>query len=148
MHTRKRLAAAVLLLLAAVSCIGARSATVVVQADEAWQATGVEAMAGETVVIEVTEGSWTRWLGTAPHNGGEGSNYTCASVVEASLCVEPLPDYPAGALIGRIGSSVFGVGTSATITARDDGEVFLRMNDDDQALDDNEGALTVEVTVE
>lgn len=59
----------------------------------------------------------------------------------------PLPDVPGGALIGRIGKDgePFFVGDSFDVRARRAGRLFLRIDDD--VLSDNEGHVTVEVTI-
>jgi hypothetical protein len=63
-------------------------------------------------------------------------------------CVEPLPDFPAGALVGRIGGETFGVGKGVTLVAEQTGMLELRINDGDDGLDDNDGELTVQIRLE
>ena len=56
----------------------------------------------------------------------------------------PLPNVPAGALIGRIGNSApFGIGDRATINMPASGQLFLGINDDHMA--DNEGGYRVTI---
>src|SRR5258706_16017883 len=76
-------------------------AIVVVDAKESWQTTNIFIEKG--VSIKVVDGKWTEWKGTRPYNTGLGSDYICAHVMQAERCIEPIPDYPSGALIGKIG---------------------------------------------
>src|SRR5262249_53565353 len=54
-----------------------------------------------------------------------------------------LSGYPFGKLIGRVGSWVFPVGKGAKLTAQQDGELRLLMNDRIGYYGDNSGALRV-----
>jgi len=58
----------------------------------------------------------------------------------------PLPAQLAGALIGRIGTTEFGIGNQASITAPASGRLFLGVNDDHLA--DNQGQFEVFVSVQ
>jgi hypothetical protein len=60
-----------------------------------WQTTGLFINENTTL----TDGQWTYWPNHAPYNAGEGWTYICVQVVAAAQCVEPLPEFPAGALI-------------------------------------------------
>ena len=124
------------------------SVKVGIDAREGWQSTGVVVKEGMRLKIEVINGRWTRWKDTESYNTGQGGEYTCAEVIPADQCAEPLPDFPAGGLIGQIGNQVFGVGRDSTVVARQKGVLRLRINDGDDGLHDNDGQLTVEVTVE
>lgn len=55
------------------------------------------------------------------------------------------PDTRVGALVGRIGNSVFHVGQSNKITAPAEGYLYLGMNDDPNTTSDNAGKVFVEV---
>jgi len=68
--------------------------------------------------------------------------------MEASGCVEPLPEFPAGGLIGKIGNQPFGIGKSEPLIVEKTGLLYLRVNDADIGLYDNGGELVVEVSVE
>lgn len=56
-----------------------------------------------------------------------------------------LPRTPAGALIGRVGSTPFAIGSLSTVVAPASGQLFLGVNDD--GFSDNQGAFQVTVTV-
>jgi len=100
------------------------------------------------VSIEVTNGEWTYWSGIQPYNSGEGGNYICAAAMPASQCVEPLPDFPVGGLIGKIGSQTFGIGRYLTLLAEQPGTLWLRINDGDGGLHDNAGELVIDISAQ
>ncbi len=114
-----------------------------VDARERWQATGARVVAGAAIMIEVTDGTWTHWAGSAPRNPGTGGDYICAESMPRELCLEPLPEAPQGALVGRIGGALFAVGSRTTLSAPTSGLVALRINDADGGLGDNDGELAV-----
>lgn len=125
------------------------AASTIVQVDGglSWQVTGVVVEANETLVVEVVDGEWSSQAGVSPYNNGTGTGYICADFLPPEDCVEPLPEAPQGALIGRIGNHVFEVGSGTTLVAQQEGELALRMNDDDDGLFDNEGVLTVDINI-
>jgi hypothetical protein len=126
----------------------ATATTMTVVAGRGWQETGVTVAAGQTVSVEVIDGLWTHWSGEVPANPGTGGvYYVCADFLPAEQCVEPLPDFPAGTLIGRIGRHVFGIGQSGSVVVADAGTLELRVNDGDVGLGDNAGSLTVRIVV-
>jgi hypothetical protein len=99
------------------------------------------------VRVDVIEGAWTHFRDQAPYNSGMGGDYICAEATLSSACIEPLPEFPQGGLVGRIGSQTFGVGESVSLIAPAAGPLHLRINDADEGLYDNDGVLTVRVTV-
>lgn len=108
-----------------------------------WQDTKAIVLAGQRLRIRVVGGSWTHWKGTAPYQGGEGTGYVCGR----PACVEPMPEVGNGSLIGRIGSQMFPIGSGAELTAAESGTLSLAINDGFDGLRDNDGVLTVEVTI-
>ncbi len=123
-------------------------ATVVVDAKEGWQTTNILVEKGTSIKINVIDGEWTEWKGERPYNTGEGSNYICARTMKPERCVEPLPDYPSGALIGKLDSQILRIGEDASFKAEHSGTLLLRINDPDVGLYDNDGTLIVEVVIE
>jgi hypothetical protein len=106
-----------------------------------WQSVGVILHGGDRFTIKA-EGEWL-YTPVGDYNGPEGHKTYWAPDFY------PLPGGPrAGCLIGRIGESgqPFYVGRRYVSTAVSDGTLYLRINDD--ILGDNQGALTVVVTVE
>ena len=58
-------------------------------------------------------------------------------------CCEPLPTARRSALIGQIADQIFFIGNGGTFSAPADGHLLLRINDCDEGLYDNSGALQV-----
>jgi hypothetical protein len=67
--------------------------------------------------------------------------------MKAENCVEPVPDFPSGALVGRIDRQILKIGADGRFTANESGVLQLRMNDGDNGLYDNNGVLTVEIVI-
>lgn len=109
-----------------------------------WQDTGISIDANEMINLEVISGLWTHQVGVAPYNNGIGGSYICTDYLPPEICVEPMPEVPQGALIGKIGSHRFAIGSGTTITAQQSGNLYLRIND--AGLYDNDGILTVKIT--
>ena len=120
-------------------------AKVLVDAREAWQTTNLFVEKGVIVHIKVLDGEWTEWKGVREDNLGDGSGYICAQTMKVENCVEPVPDFSSGALIGRIDRQILKIGAEGIFTAAQSGVLQLRMNDADIGLHDNNGALTAEV---
>ncbi len=123
------------------------TATTQVNAALPWQATGIIITATEEVEIAVTSGQWTHWLGQRPYNNGIGEDYICANIMPADQCTEPLPEARKGSLIGQVGTHIFAIGSSTTLNSPQSGELYLRINDEDAGLFDNDGVLTVTVSI-
>lgn len=119
-----------------------------IYAREGWQSSGVWVKPGYRVEIQVIDGVWTHWDGTAPYNKGTGGGYVCGKVMDPDDCVEPLPAYSTGGLIGRVGEEVFGIGNGTIWKSTESGRLELRINDGDVGLYDNDGKLTVEVHIQ
>jgi hypothetical protein len=122
-------------------------AKVLVDAHEAWQDTNMFVEKGMTVQIKVLGGEWTEWAGVRVDNSGNGSDYICAKTMKTANCIEPAPDFPSGALIGRIDRQILKFGADGIFTAAHSGVLQLRMNDADTGLHDNNGVLTVEIVL-
>ena len=130
--------------------ISSRSIIVEVFADKGWQNTGVELIENDQVTVEYISGKWTNWIGhNQPYDGNGPPNvYICAQWMDANKCMEPIPTFPAGTLIGRVGQQLIGIGNRATFITESAGILELRMNDGDDGLYDNEGYITVQITVQ
>ncbi len=121
---------------------------VTVSATQGWQDTGINIQPGMAVTVEVIAGQWTHWTGTKPYNPGDGDiYYICADHMAASQCVEPVPDFAQGGLIGRIDGEAFGIGSVGEIFLQESGNLYLRINDGDDGLFDNDGELTVRISL-
>jgi len=130
--------------------ISSRSITVEVFAYKGWQNTGVELIENDQVTVEYISGKWTNWIGhNQPYDGNGPPNvYICAQWMDANKCVEPIPTFPAGTLIGRVGQQLIGIGNRATFIAESAGVLELRINDSDKGLHDNAGYIIVQITVQ
>jgi hypothetical protein len=121
---------------------------VTVSATQSWQDTHVYIRAGMGVFVEVIAGQWTHWMGTKPYNPGDGDiYYVCADAMAASQCLEPVPGFAQGGLVGKINDQVFGIGSVGEIYLQENGNLYLRINDGDDGLFDNDGELTVRITL-
>ncbi|MCS7260533.1 MAG: hypothetical protein NZ765_07095 [Anaerolineae bacterium] len=112
-----------------------------VQANTAWQDTGVRVSRGETVRIAYVCGRWCPWSGFCLDARG------CVGV-DPAVC-SPNPDDAANliaalhaSLIARIAENpAFPVGHAVTFQAAHDGMLQLRIND--RRVEDNSGAIVV-----
>ena len=119
-----------------------------VYANRGWQDVNVFVTYGDRVTIQYVSGEWTHWSGQIPYSDASGKyGYVCADSMPASECVEPMPDFPTGALIGKIENQLFPIGNSLTFTSESKGYLLLRINDADMGLHDNVGVITVQITV-
>lgn len=112
--------------------------TVTVRPDVRWVDTGLDLRAGETLRLQATGTVvWAPDRTTGPAGRPK----------PGSDPVLPMPDGPAGALIGRIGAGgdIFLVGDdSGVIRARTSGRLYLTLNDD--YLADNSGSYQVRIS--
>ncbi len=123
---------------------------VTTRADIAWQNTGVVLTAANKAVIKYESGLWTA---NPQDNGGQLYN---AAGNPAFIAAKPgytLPGQNEGALIGKVGSTVFLVGMGATVPAGLTGEIQLCINDDlggryGAGLTDNIGSIAVTIDVQ
>jgi len=113
-----------------------------VYAYRGWQSMGIALHPGDVVTI-VARGRWL-YSPEVGYHGPEGaspSQYPAPSYY-------PVPNGIGGCLIGRIGEKgyPFYVGRRATIRSDALGLLYLRINDD--VVTDNDGCVTVEITVQ
>ncbi len=113
---------------------------VVVDARERWTDTRLNIREGDLVTFET---SGRAQLSTKPEDvAGPGGTASRRRAPDA-----PLPQQPAGALIGRIGNSLpFFIGGRASVVAPATGRLFLALNDD--VVADNKGEFRVSVLIE
>jgi hypothetical protein len=101
--------------------------------------TGFTVCAGQQLSFEAT-GNWC-WGGVPDCSGPDG---TPGRPQPGELPVTKPGSY-FGALIGRVGGSVFHIGSSANISAPASGELELLMNDNVNSYADNSGQLLVTI---
>jgi hypothetical protein len=108
---------------------------IAVDGKQGWTPTGLPVRSGETFSINATgEVRLSNDAADLASPTGSRSGKMAANA--------PLPNVPAGALIGRIGNSApFSIGDRATISMPASGQLFLGINDDHLA--DNEGGYRV-----
>jgi hypothetical protein len=115
---------------------GMRERTAIVNANAPWSDTSVDVRAGQTIYFEAT--GEIRW-GRDRRDGPEGENNSPRNPNR------PMPNRPAGALIGKIGSEssdYFFIGDEeGPIRVRGSGRLYLGVNDD--FFNDNSGSFRV-----
>lgn len=119
---------------------GRRGRMITVSATARWTDSGIDVVTGDVVSFSV---AGTVSLGDDRSLGAEGDVDAVARAPR-----RPMPDRPAGALIGRIGTSpddTFFIGDERLpFRVRTSGRLFLGVNDD--TLGDDDGAFQVAVT--
>lgn len=135
------------------------SRTVTVDASKGWQSTGLFVRTGMRVSFSGFSGEWVSDEDGISYSGA-GRSYNCrksdltsseypsVTTTFRRACAEPLPMACLGALIARVGERDFSVFEQSSIIAQEDGEVQLRINDNDKFLNDNSGGLRIVVTAE
>jgi hypothetical protein len=116
---------------------GMRERSIVVSADVAWNDAGIDVRQGQTIYVEAT-GNVT-W-GPSRRDGPAGERNS------PSNPSRPMPNRPAAALIGKVGSGndIFFIGDdTGAIRVRNAGRLYLGVNDD--VLNDNRGNFRVTV---
>lgn len=112
----------------------AKTATVMVKADEGWQDSGIELVAGKPVTLAVS-GTWTFRLEAVTNSDG-------------LVIPKELRDFNPGCLVGMIPepdgkAKPFMIGPGKQFLAEKNGRLFMRMYDTDPS--DNLGSLKVEI---
>jgi len=118
---------------------GLRERTVVVQARQSWTDTGIDVRRGQQVYLNAS--GEIRWGRGGRKDGPEGEKNSPFNQAR------PIPNRPAGALIGRVGDhdAPFFVGRDrGPYEMRASGRLYLGANDD--YLQDNSGTFRVVVS--
>lgn len=114
---------------------GLRERSTTVGSTVAWNDTGIDLRAGQTVFFEASGN--VRW-GRDRRDGPEGENNSPTNPNR------PIPNRPAAGLIGRVGNGsdfFFIGGEQGAIRVRSSGRLYLGINDD--FLQDNSGSFRV-----
>jgi hypothetical protein len=123
--------------------LGDRGILFDVHADQSWQGTGIHVKAGDRVTSLQVGGEWTH------HNYGElyGAEGT-PLVPRGDRGGANLPDALIGTLLARVGDdgTPLALGRWATYVWDTEGFLYLVMNDNRR--DDNNGQITVEITID
>jgi hypothetical protein len=111
--------------------------SIAVPAQQAWTRTGLNVRRGD--VIQFTSRGEVQLSDADSDRASPNGTYSGRGAANA-----PLRDVPAGALIGRIGNSVFVIGEGTrTVRMPSSGELILGVNDDH--MPDNRGSFEVRV---
>ncbi|MFW2372689.1 MAG: hypothetical protein ACN4GM_06165, partial [Gammaproteobacteria bacterium] len=122
---------------------------VTVEANVAWQNTGINISATEAGVISYKDGLWTA---NPNDNGGNLYNANGNPVYIDAKAGYTLPGVNEGALIGKVGDRIFLIGENASIPAGVSGVIELCINDDltgeyGSGLTDNQGSIAVTINI-
>lgn len=115
--------------------------------EEPWVGTGIHVRAGDTVDVTAT-GAAITYLTFArfSRSGPDGQSAPCVNRAPDQPDTDcALNGAPYGALVGRIGSSTFLLGSRARMHAREAGELQLAVNDNTGSYTDNTGGYAVRV---
>jgi hypothetical protein len=118
---------------------GLRERTVVVQARQTWTDTGIDVRRGQQVYLNAS--GEIRWGKGDRKDGPEGEKNSPFNQAR------PIPNRPAGALIGRVGdydAPFFAGSDRGPFEMRGSGRLYLGVNDD--YLQDNSGTFRVVVS--
>jgi len=121
---------------------------ITVQAAIQWQNTGVEVAPSSLLSISYVSGLWTA---NPQDNNGQLYNANGTPSNIPAPAGYTMPGQNEGALIGKVGDTVFFIGMGTTIPSNLSGELLLCINDDldgtyGQGFADNEGSIIVKVT--
>ena len=113
-------------------------------ANKSWQDTGLEVYAYQDIKINYISGSWTENIKDVPFHGPDVENN-----YKENLACLPLQEEGPN-LIGLFGTD--GIEKIGYFYFNDfpdlQGRLFLRLNDCDSSLENNEGSILVEITIE
>ena len=118
---------------------GLRERTVIVQARQLWTDTGIDVRRGQQVYVDAS--GEIRWGTGGRKDGPEGEKNSPVNQAR------PIPNRPAGALIGRVGDSdspFFAGSNRGPFEMRGSGRLYLGVNDD--YPQDNSGTFRVVVS--
>jgi hypothetical protein len=125
------------------------SATVTVSSTAGWQETPIQLKPGDEYTVTYVSGSWTVDYRNFPYVGPGGYSAQEDAKIYQGCKIDTDETY--GVLLGAVGStpgSAFAIGQGGTFTADNNGNLYLRINDDDACLADNSGSVTVTIKAE
>ncbi|MDQ1016384.1 hypothetical protein QFZ43_002933 [Streptomyces afghaniensis] len=114
-----------------------------IDSSRGWQRMPVSVNEGERFFVFYVSGSWTVDRRNYARVGAEGYPEQTDSEIYQPCKLDR--DGPFGELMGRVGENgePFPVGSGGEFTSRDTGPIYLRINDHDRCLNDNDGSLNV-----
>ncbi len=116
-------------------------AEVIVSANGTWQDTHIDLKKGWVISIDYVSGKWTYNKDKIKPFDALGSATSCIG----KDCCEPLASSPKGSLLGKVENSVFYIGKGGKYNINTEGRLYLRMNDCDDQLSDNDGYVIIDV---
>ncbi len=116
------------------------SSSIVLANNATGTSTGLHVKQGDVLTFSAS-GRWC-WGGTTDCSSPDGTLGRPSGIEE---CCAVIQDEFFGKLIGRIGDWVFPIGSQATVTIKQEGDLFLLMNDRIGAHTDNTGSIKVEI---
>lgn len=121
-----------------------------IPAQAGWTPIALKIQRGDSITIAVLDGRWTVGKNQEGWPYVDCRGYFFPSGAPQTYTWTELKSAPVGILIGRmgeLGENEFSIGCGVSIDAAMDGPLFLTINDSD-ARGDNDGAMTVRITVE
>jgi serine/threonine protein kinase len=129
------------------SPVSTASSTVSISSTTGWQKTPVHLEPGEKFTVTFVSGSWTVDYRNFPYVGPGGYSGQEDAKIYQGCKIATSETY--GVLLGSVGSAPDGailVGQGGTFSAESNGDLYLRINDNDACLGDNSGSVTVTIT--
>lgn len=119
---------------------------VTINSTEGWVETPLMLQAGDEFTVSYISGSWSVDYNLLNYVGPEGYSPEIDSQIFPGCKI--VSSLPYARLLGEVGAgSTFSVGSGGTFTANASGYLFLRINDMDSCLVDNDGAVVMEVNL-
>ncbi len=150
----RRFSAVLTMVLAVAAMLGATSpvanvspsaaaATFSVSSRVGWQQTTINLTVGDTYSVAYESGTWTVDYRNFPYVGPGGYSNSVDQKIYQGCKYDPQVNY--AVLLGVIGDSAtaFAVNLGGIFTANSTGPLYLRINDDDACLGDNDGSVTM-----
>ena len=122
------------------------SSTVSISSTTGWQKTPVHLKSGEKFTVTYVSGSWSVDYRNFPYVGPGGYSGQEDAKIYQGCKIDTTETY--GVLLGSVGSppdGAFPIGQGGTFSAENNGDLYLRINDNDACLGDNSGSVTVTI---
>jgi hypothetical protein len=126
---------------------GAASSTVSVSSATGWQKTPVHLKSGDKFTVTYVSGTWSVDYRNFSYVGPGGYSEQEDAKIYQGCKIDTSETY--GVLLGSVGSTpnvAFPIGQGGTFAAGNNGDLYLRINDNDACLGDNNGSVTVTIT--
>jgi hypothetical protein len=120
--------------------------TVTVSSTQGWQHTPLNLTAGQAYTVSYVSGTWTVDHRNFPQVGPEGYSNSVDQTIYQGCKYNPGSNY--AVLLGTVGDSAtaFPIGQGGIFNASSTGPLYLRINDDDACLGDNQGSVKMYIS--